>query len=66
MFLNINHVGALSVVPVLKDTLTLLHIWVSLENSEDLTEAGGKDVEGLDQKRKDCLDLKLLLLLTSS
>ena len=66
MFLNINHVGALAVVPVLKDALTLLHIWVNLENSEDLTEAGGKDVEGLDQKKKDSLYLKLLLLLTSS
>lgn len=69
--LNINCAGALVVVLVLRATITLLCIRV---NSEDLTEAEEKDMEGLDQKKtlppqKESLDslwLKLLLLLTSS
>lgn len=46
--LNINCSGALVVVLVLRATVTLLHIRV---NSEDLTEAEEKDMEGLNQKR---------------
>lgn len=46
--LNINCAGALVVVLVLRATVTLLHIQV---NSEDLTEAEEKDMEGLNQKR---------------
>lgn len=47
MFLTIDCVGALAIAPVLGDPIIYLHVWI---DSENLTEAKGKNVNWLDHK----------------